>query len=138
MFVEMHKNFASITKAEQQGFTLLEVLVSMLIFLVVSATMATSFVSHLKRNTYTELRTLAMGAAQQVLDETRLIDPGTMPTSGSVNSSVNVSGKTFNVVTSYCTNSTYCISASNRHIRIQINYAGDQIFETETVFTRLR
>lgn len=122
----------------EQGFTLLEVMVSLLLFLVVSAIMASSFVGHLKRSTETEVRTLAMGAAQEILDETRLTDPAGLPSSGTTSSTVVVGGRSFVVESTFCSNATYCASAANRHVRVRVNFNGAKVFETETVFTRLR
>lgn len=120
------------------AFTLLEVMVSMLIFLMVSATMANSFIGHLKTNTATEVRTGAMNAAQLQLDEHRLNDPFAMPTSGSTSTVKTIGGRNFTVETYYCQVASFCISASTRHLRLKVNYAGKQVFQTETVYTRLR
>ena len=125
-------------KVRDEAFTLLEVMVSMLIFLVVSATMANAFVSHLKTNTATEVRTGAIEAAQLQLDEHRLADPMTMPNSGSTSATITIGGRPFNVVTYYCQNPAFCISSSTRHLLVKVNYANKQVFQTETVYTRLR
>ncbi|MBN8549254.1 MAG: type II secretion system protein [Deltaproteobacteria bacterium] len=125
-------------KTREAAFTLLEVMVSMLIFLVVSATMANAFMSHLKTNTATEVRTGAIAAAQLQLDEHRLADPFAMPTSGSTSDTKTVGGRDFTVITYYCQDPSFCISASTRHLLIKVRYANKQVFQTETVYTRLR
>jgi prepilin-type N-terminal cleavage/methylation domain-containing protein len=135
--LSQHYNTATPSSTEK-GFTLLEVMVSLLLFLVVSAIMASSYVGHLKRSTETEVRTLAMGAAQEILDETRLVDPDSLPSSGSTSTTVVVGGRSFGVESTYCSNATYCASPANRHIRVRVNFQGVKVFETETVFTRLR
>ncbi len=120
------------------GFTLLEVMVSMLLFLIVSATMASTFVSHLKRNTDTEVRSGAAALAQRRLDELRLVDPPTMPASGTTSSNQSAGGRNYVVQTSYCENLSLCSSSNNRHLAIRVLYAGGIVFQTETVYTRLR
>lgn len=125
-------------KISERAFTLLEVMVSMLIFLVVSATMANGFISHLKTNTQTEVRTGGIEAAQLQLDEHRLSDPFTMPSSGSTTATKTVGGRNFTVVTYYCQTASFCISPSTRHLLLKVSYANKQVFQTETVYTRLR
>lgn len=123
---------------KQNGFTLLEVLVAMLLFLVVSSTMANTFISHLKHNTDAEVESGAIALAQQRLDELRFLDPATLPTSGATSENESVGGRNYTVETLYCETPAYCISGNNRHLVVRVNYAGAQIFRTETVYTRLR
>lgn len=111
---------------------------SLLLFLTVSATMASTYVGHLQRSTQAEIRTLAVAAAQRALDELRLQDPGALPTSGSTSQTIVIDNKNFTVQTSYCVTVAFCASAANRHLRIQVSHLGGMVFETETVFTRLR
>lgn len=125
-------------KQQPQGFTLLEVMVSMCIFMVVSATMANSFMGHLKQNSSTEVRNGAVAAAQQKLDTLRLIDPPAMPSSGSTTESLASGGRSFSVKTLYCLTPTYCTSNNSRDITVRVSYRGKQVYETETVYTRLR
>lgn len=130
-------NEAKVDRLES-GFTLLEVMVALVLFLGVSATLSSGYLAMLKRSNVTETRTLAMGAAQQVLDVLRLSDPLALPTSGSSTQNVSVGGKTFAVTTTYCATASYCASASNRHIKIVVQRFNKQVFDVETVFTRLR
>ena len=125
-------------QTREQAFTLLEVMVSMVIFLVVSATMANGLISHLKTNTATEVRTGALNAAQLQLDEHRLSDPFAMPTSGFTTAVKTVGGRDYSIETYYCQVASFCISPSTRHLRLKVNYANKQVFQTETVYTRLR
>ncbi|MBX7145464.1 MAG: type II secretion system GspH family protein [Oligoflexia bacterium] len=125
-------------RSPEAGFTLIEVMVALVLFLGISATLGTGYVAMLKRSNVTETRTLAMGAAQQVLDVLRLTDPSTLPTSGSSTQNVAIGGKTFAVTTTYCATSSYCASASNRHIKVSVYRSNQKVFDVETVFTRLR
>lgn len=121
------------------GFTLLEVLIALLIFSVVLSTMIAVFCSHIQRNTRSEQKTAAMAAAQHVLDQLRLADPTTMPSSGTSDpENITVDGKTFQVTTTYCENAAFCTTNNNRHIKVEVKYNSESLFALETVYTLLR
>jgi len=125
--------------SNQRGFTLLEVLTALVIFGVVSSGMAAAFVTHLSFNYESKLRSNAIAAAQQVMDELRLEDPATLPTSGyGTTQTVTVDGFAFDVTPEYCSNASYCISMQSRHIRIEVDYEGELLYGLETVYTQLR
>ena len=121
----------------QAGFTLIEMLVAMSLFLMVSALMAPSFVAHLSYTLGAERRTEAVAAAQQVLDELRVLDPATLPTSGTSSQNITAGQRTFQVVTTYCSDTTYC-STRSRLIGIDVSFKNEEIYHVETVFTRLQ
>ena len=121
----------------ENGFTLLEVLVSMTILAVVSLSMATSFTMHLRTNTRMEQKSGAIAAAQQALDAIRVQDIDTLPTSGSSPQTISIGGRDYQVTTTYCTIASYCAASSTRHITVGVNYRGHQIYSTETVYTKL-
>ncbi len=123
----------------EQGFTLIEVMIAMIIYLLILASMLPVFVSFTRLNTLTEIRTEAASAGAFVLDQLRLLDPITMPASGSDPAeNIVVGTRTYSVVTSYCSDVTYCNTNNNRHILIQASYKGQVFYEVETVFTQLR
>lgn len=123
----------------EKGFTLLEVFVALGVFLSVAGAMAPSFVFHLKQNTQNTWRTGAIAAAQGVLDDLRIQDPSTFPTSGSDPvQEVQIGTRAFQVTTSYCTVSAYCPSTETRHIEVEVEYRGKTLYTVETVFTKLR
>lgn len=120
------------------GFTLLEVLVAMSIFALFSALISPIYVTHMKHNYMAERKAGAMEAAQLVLDELRLLDPGTLPSSGaSAPQTVNAGEFSYTVVRNYCPHPAYCTTRT-RDIRLDVNYKGQKLYEVETVFTRLR
>lgn len=126
-------------RTDERGFTLLEVMVSLFIFSVVLGGMAPAFVSHMKQNTDSEIRTAAIAASQQVLDGIRLQDITALPTSGAAApQTITIDGKPFSVVVRYCVDTAYCSVTSTRHLTIETSYRGERKFETETVFTQLR
>ena len=123
---------------DEKGFSLLEVLASILIFGTVLATMAPAFVNHIRVNHKTELRDAAIAAAQRHLDGIRIEDPTTLPSSGTVTSTIVAGTRTFDVETTYCQQASYCVSPNNRHLAVAISFRGDSLYEVETVFTKLR
>ncbi len=124
---------------KQSGFTLIEVMISLLIFTVVLAGMAPAFVAQLKHNTNSAIRTEAIAAAQIVIDQLRVEDPATLPASGD-GSEVNltVGNHDFAVTPSFCETATFCTTVNNRHITVRVRYNNEQVFSTQTVFTQLR
>ena len=53
----------------EKGFTLMEILVALGLFSIISATMVPAFINHLKFNMSTEIRTGALSAAQIIFDD---------------------------------------------------------------------
>lgn len=130
---------SKIPPTKPQGFTLIEVLVSMLIFSVVVASLPSVFVAHLRYNQRAEIKTAALLAAQRVLDDYRVQDPSTLPTSGSQDFlNITINGYNFDATAYFCLESAYCLASTNRHIRVEISYDTNTVYGVETVFTRLR
>ena len=122
----------------QKGFTLIEVLVALSLFALVSAGMVPSFVLFLKYNRSAQIKTEAALAAQEILDEMRVEDPSDMPDSGSDPAQTVASGDhDFEVTVSYCENPAYC-ATDTKHLSIDVAYQGTTIYEVETVYTDLR
>ena len=122
----------------QRGFTILELLIALGIFSIVSSAMAPAFIGYLKFNTASEIRSEASSAAQQTLDELRVFDPATMPSSGSDPVlALTVGLRQYDVTVSYCVNATYCTAAS-RHIQVEVAYSGKTVYQVETVYTQLK
>jgi len=121
------------------GFTLIEVMISLLIFTVVLGGMAPAFVAQLKHNTNSAIRTEAIAAAQIVIDQLRVKDPATLPASGTGTAvATTVGNHSFTVTPSYCETATYCTTINNRHITVRVTYNNEEVFKTQTVFTQLR
>jgi len=124
------------------GFTLIEVLVALTIMGIISVAMAPSFISHARMNTMSEKKTEAIQAAQMILDGTRIQDMSSLPTSGSATAvSVDIGDRVYEVVVKYCEASQYCpptVSNNTRHITAEVFLDGDEIYELQTVFTKLQ
>ncbi|NDC38890.1 MAG: type II secretion system protein [Proteobacteria bacterium] len=121
----------------EQGFSIMEVLVSLALVGIVSATVSPVFVAQSKFNSTSELKALAIDATDKRIDALRLIDPATLPSTGSTVTTVTVGGKAFDIQTSYCVNSSWC-SAVTRHLKFTAAYGGKVYYSSETVFTQLR
>lgn len=127
-----------------QGFSIIEVMVSLGIFSIAAASMTPYFISQMGANTQREIKSAAVAVAQQKMDELRLGNPATMPGTSSAQSvgateTYTVDGRNFSVVTTYCpTGTTFCSSASTRHIKVEVTWHNRRYFILETVYTQLQ
>lgn len=122
----------------EEGYTLMEVLVSLGLFTIISAGMVPSFVTYMKHNTNSQVKTEAIAVGQQILDRKRALEPSDMPTSGyDTPTTINVGKRSYEVKISYCTRSIFC-STGTRHLTAEVTYNNDLVYSTETVFTELR
>jgi len=122
-----------------RGFSMIEVMVALSIFGLVSAAVGPSFSMFMKHNTDALIKTKALAAAQQKLDQLRLNNPQSLPSSGRIGpETFTIDGKNFSVYTSYCVTSAYCNTANNRDIKVEAYYNNVKRYEVETVYTALR
>lgn len=122
----------------QRGITIMESMVSMALFLIVSVGIAGGSASYMKANTVNEQKGGAIAATQQAFDKLRFQDPATLPQSGTVNTTVTVGGRNFTVALSYCENSSYCAALSLRHITARAYYRNAKLYQVETVYAQLQ
>lgn len=121
------------------GFTLLEVLVALTILALGMTAVAPGFHTQAKFNYRAEIKTAAIQAAQLKLDRLRLLDPMTLPSTGTSNlEAILIGGREFVVESGYCEDSQYCVSNRMRHITVRVYYRDMQVYEIETVYTKLR
>lgn len=126
------------TSGQERGFTLLETLVALSLFAIVSVSMLPAFIGHLKINQRSELKTGAIQAAQIVLEELRLENPETLPQLGQIeNLSVPSAERIYAVEVVYCGVTTHCTTRS-RQVDLTVRYQNEVLYEISTVFTRLR
>lgn len=124
---------------QSSGFTLLEVLVSITILALVTASIGPAFHNFFQANTQMERRTAAIEAAQQVLDNLRFEETDTLPASGTgTTQSITVANYPFLVTPEFCSDSSYCTSNNTRHILVSVEFNGEEIYEIQTVYTKLR
>lgn len=122
----------------QAGFTLIEFMFAVTVFGVAAAAMTQSFAQMSQRNANHEVRSGAIGAAQKVLDELRIENVTSLPSTGSTTTEVVYGGRTFSVQTTYCAIAAYCASNSIRHIRVGVIYREQTRYQVDTVFCQLR
>ena len=123
----------------QSGFTVMESMVAIALFSISALAMANVFAKNISYNTTNEIKTGAIEAAQQVLDEARFSDPSFFPNGGQVaNEDVKIGNRTYNTSTTYCRTPTYCTSNTIRSLYVQVQYKGTTYYEIETVYTQLR
>jgi type II secretion system protein I len=122
---------------KDKGFTLLEALIALGILSVALVALIPAFQAFLDANSVSEERSNALAAAQQVIEGLRHEDPASLPSSGSsAIQAVTVGHHEYEVVAHYCQDSAYCGSDS-RHIVVEVDFAGKNVYTIETVFTRL-
>lgn len=122
----------------ERGFSLLEGMVALAILGVVLAGIVPAFFNFMDANTRNERRTGAIAAAQERMETVRGEDPQSMPSSGSAGPIfIDVDGLEFEVLTTYCAVPAYC-NTDTRHVTIEVSFGGQKLYQTETVYTRLR
>lgn len=130
-----------------EGLTLVETLAALAIFLIVAGFMIPLFAKQNLDTIDNEIKTGAVAASQQILDRLRQIDTATLPNSGTFTTfpsgdslSSVVMNKTYSATVSYCPTTPtdpYC-GDNARHIKVQVNYNGQNIYTVATVYTRLQ
>lgn len=124
------------SRSGDKGLTLVESVVSLLIFFIASAGIVPVFLNYTLSTINNERRTGAIAVSQQVLDGLRQADASTFPVTGSDTlATVPYMGKTYTPTVTYCQNQTYC-DENSRHITLQVSHNGTQVYEAETVFTK--
>ena len=126
-------------KKTENGFTIIEVMVSLGLFGIVSAMMVTSMVQMQRLNYDNAVRTGAFSAAQQVLDSYRATDPATLPASGNgAVQNITIGGRVYNVTPRFCPTAAHCSSANIRGISLIVAHKNVTRYTVETVFSRLQ
>jgi prepilin-type N-terminal cleavage/methylation domain-containing protein len=142
---------------QNNGFTLVETVAGMVIFLVASTAIIPVFMTYKLSTIRNDTRVGAVAVAQQVMDTLRRTDVTTLrdpnvntlgtstslPTAagGASLNSLSFKGKTYSATITYCENTSYC-DTNSKHIKVKVypegDTANDPIFELETVYARLQ
>lgn len=121
----------------QAGLSFIEVMVALAILGVVLAGVIPSFLSYVELNARSEQRSEAVRLVEERLESLRLVNPQTLPSSGSQDSIETRNGRAYTVRTTYCAEASLC-SINSRHIRVEVFLNGRKVYAAETVFTGLR
>lgn len=119
------------------GFSLVEALVAIAILAVLLAGVVPAFVSNLRVNTDSEIRTGAVAAAQTVLDRFRVLPTKDWPASGAT-LSIASHGRSYDVTVvheGFCQGGT-CYSGADL-IELEVMHGGRTRYSVSTVFTAL-
>ena len=124
---------------KERGFTLVEILVSLLLLEVITAFSIREVAQYLRASRDNQIRTEAAQAAQMVLDDLRASDPALLPVSGEGNvQTVPVGAHSFQVTPRYCVMPEFCTSAAIRHIRVSVSLNDRIWYEVDTAFAQLQ
>jgi prepilin-type N-terminal cleavage/methylation domain-containing protein len=122
----------------ERGFSLVESLCALAILLVALVGVVPTFYVLVNVDTLSERRSMAVAAAQQVMEALRQASPSSLPSSGSsAVQTVSVGRNDYEVTAHYCTRSAFC-SADSRHIVLEVSFGGRNVYIVETVYTRLQ
>ncbi|MGF1604357.1 MAG: prepilin-type N-terminal cleavage/methylation domain-containing protein [Thermosynechococcaceae cyanobacterium] len=129
-------------KSEQQGFTLLETMVALLILLAALAGIVPLFITYKLGAINNQLETGGIAVSQGILDEIRQKKWQYLPTSNvasTVAGTASYMGKTYNYTTTYCpadAQPANICDDNTKFIRVKVSYNAREVFEAETIYTR--
>lgn len=129
----------------EQGMTLVETIVALVIFLIILGFMIPLFAKQRINTIKNEIETGAVTVSQQIMDELRQTNITTLPNSGSTTAlpsgesltSISVMNKVYSATIFYCETAVNCSSGA-RHIRVQVNYNGQTVYQVTTVYTQVQ
>ncbi len=108
-------------RAKQQGFTLVETSIAMVVMMVIGLAAAGLFVYAVKYNAGANDRALAIAIAQQRMERLRKTSfTDAALAAGTVTESYNSGGRLYNVVTTVCNTSDCGGSATSKLITVQV------------------
>jgi prepilin-type N-terminal cleavage/methylation domain-containing protein len=123
---------------QQDGFTLLEVLVALGLFALITGGLDPAIRSNAKRNDRMERTTSAIHAAQVVLDDYRSKRIRDLPSSGEQDvETITIDQREYEVYVFICEDDEYC-DAETRRLRVVVTNRSEELYETETLYTELR
>ncbi|TDE84806.1 prepilin-type N-terminal cleavage/methylation domain-containing protein [Deinococcus sp. S9] len=121
----------------RSGFTLMEVLVSLVIVGIIVTVVLASMTSAFNLNQGAERKTEAAFVAQDKIDSLKRLDPAALPLSGREDSPVSVKGRSYLVRVTYCLTPAYCQN-NNRDVGIEVRAGDALLFSGETVMTQVQ
>ena len=122
----------------ERGFTLLEGLLALAILGIALAGIMPAFFGYMDVTTRNEMRSGAVAAAQEQMEALRFGDPSAMPMSGATGPDyIGVDDREYELISRYCIRPEYC-TTNSRHVLVEVGFGGNVVYQTESVFTKLR
>jgi type II secretory pathway pseudopilin PulG len=154
MFKPFHSAHVYAQKTQPEaGLTLVETIVSLLVFLAVIAGIVPAYLTYRLQALQNPVRTGAVAVSQQVMEELRQITVfDDLPDAGSSNqtpapknnalSNLNAYGKTYSATIYYCEKATFC-DTNSRYIRVAVfqkfgdgSLSSAPVYEVSTIYTK--
>lgn len=157
MTIKLINKFLTQKKSKNQGFTLVETVVAMVLFAAIIGGLAPLMMVSRTFALQSSNRIGAIAVAQEIMDSLRQGDVSNMPLSGTTttlpagNSIANLpyKGKIYSATVTYCEVSSHC-DATTRHLKVSVYQDGDTavtpsrtasvqpIYQLETIYVRLQ
>ncbi len=116
----------------------MEAMAAMVIVTILIVALVPVLVSFTHVNKKSELRSGAVDAAELLLERYRTLEIGdTLPTTVHTHTeTVTVADRDYETKTLFCETSSYCDNETT-HIKVEVSFHSEQLYNVETVFTRL-
>lgn len=141
-------------RKNEQGFTLSEAVIGSLIVFSALAGTVPLMIGYQLKTIESEIKSGAIAAASQIMDQLRQCEVSTLPSSGTTTIPASntattspcgttipplqyMGDKSYSAQISYCQNSSNC-DTNTRQIQVQIFYGNKTQFQAETVYTSLQ
>ncbi len=129
---------SDIARSREAAFTLLETLVALTLFGIVSAAMLPAFLNQLAYTHRSEVRSGAIQVAQIALEELRLQNPEDLPGAGEqLTQTISSGERDYEVTLDFCADPTFC-TVRSRFVSATVSLNNEEVYEVSTVYTRLR
>jgi type II secretory pathway pseudopilin PulG len=137
----------------EAGLTLVETMVSLLVFLTVIAGVVPAYMTYRLQALKNPVRTGAVAVSQQVMEEIRQINAvNDLPNAGSFNQTpapknnllgnLNAYGKTYSATIYYCEKAAFC-DVNSRYIRVAVfqkfgdgSLSSVPVYDVSTIYTK--
>jgi type II secretory pathway pseudopilin PulG len=138
---------------DERGLTMVETLIAMVILFGALAGAVPLMMAYSLQNIRNEIKSGALAASSQVMDQLRQCDVTTLPRSGTTTipatttsttspcgttiQPLQYTGKLYGATITYCQNTSYC-DTNTRQVQIQISYNNANVYQAETVYTNFQ
>lgn len=127
------KNIPSVNS--EQGFSLLEAMVSLLILFAMMAGLLPVFMTWRLNTVNNRIKTGAIAISQQVLDQLRqnANNVADWATDGTETDTFEYEGREYTTQITYCNDDSRC-SNTSRQVQLEVIYNNDTVYTIETVY----